>query len=85
MYNICINMCLKEMTPLEYSRPYRSYTTVLTKTTVVQNDVALSYRRVCGLYFRAVVFAATIVIYSHLSTKYIYIIISVFINIYILK
>ena len=33
---------------------------ILTKTTAAQNDVALSYRRVRGLYFLAVVFAATI-------------------------
>ena len=32
----------------------------LTKTTVAQNEVALSYRRVRGLYFLAVVFATTI-------------------------
>ena len=33
---------------------------ILTKTTAAQNDVALSYRRVHGLYFLAVIFAATI-------------------------
>ena len=32
----------------------------LTKTTTVQNEIALSYQRVRGLYFLAVVFAATI-------------------------
>ena len=32
----------------------------LTKTTAAKNEVALSYRRVRGLYFLAVVFAATI-------------------------
>ena len=32
----------------------------LTKTTAAQNDVALSYRIVRGLYLLAVVFAATI-------------------------
>ena len=34
---------------------------LLTKTKASQNDVALSYRRVRGLYFLAVAFAATIV------------------------
>ena len=35
---------------------------VATKTTAAQNEVALSYHKVCGLYFLAVVFAATIFI-----------------------
>ena len=34
---------------------------LLTKTTAAQNDVALSYHRVRGLYFPAVIFAATII------------------------
>ena len=34
---------------------------VFTKTTAARNAVALSYHSVCGLYFLAVVFAATIV------------------------
>ena len=38
-----------------------SSTMLLTKTTAAQNEVALSYHSVCGLYFMAVVFAATIV------------------------
>ena len=33
---------------------------LLTKITVAQNEVALSYHRVRGLYFLVVVFAATI-------------------------
>ena len=33
---------------------------ILTKTTAAQNEVVLSYHRVCGLYFLAVVFEATI-------------------------
>ena len=33
---------------------------LLTKTTAAQNDVALSYRIVRGLYFLAVIFAPTI-------------------------
>ena len=39
---------------------------LLTKTTAAQREVALSYCRLRGLYFLAVVFAATIVrsIYS---------------------
>ena len=35
-------------------------TILLTKITVVQNEAALSYHRVRGLYFLAVVFAATV-------------------------
>ena len=34
---------------------------LFTERTAVQNEVALSYGRVRGLYFRAVLFAATIV------------------------
>ena len=34
---------------------------LLTKTTAAQNGVALSYRKVCGLYFLAVVFVRRIV------------------------
>ena len=34
--------------------------TLLTKTTAAQNDVTLSYHRVRGLYFLAVVFARSI-------------------------
>ena len=33
---------------------------LVTKTTAVQNEVALSYHTVRGVYFSAVVFAATI-------------------------
>ena len=36
------------------------HTIVLTETTAVQNNVALSYRKVHGLYFLAVVFATSI-------------------------
>ena len=36
------------------------YTILLTKTAAAQNEVALSYHKVRGLYFLAVVFAATI-------------------------
>ena len=39
---------------------YRVYITLLTKATAAQNEVALSYHRVRGLYFLAVVFVATI-------------------------
>ena len=39
----------------------------LTKITAAQNEVALSYHRVRGLYFLAVVFAATIT-----STRYVF-------------
>ena len=34
---------------------------LLTKTTAARNEIALSYHKVRGLYFLAVVFAATIV------------------------
>ena len=37
---------------------------LLTKTTAAQNEDALSYHSVRGLYFQAVVFVATIII-SH--------------------
>ena len=33
---------------------------VLTKTTAAQNEVALTYHRVCGLYFLTVVFVGSI-------------------------
>ena len=36
-------------------------TMLLTKITVVQNEVALSYHKVRGLYFLTVIFAATVV------------------------
>ena len=41
-------------------------TLLLTKTTAAQNEVALSYRRVYGLYFLTVVFAATNEFIHHL-------------------
>ena len=37
---------------------------VLTKTTASQNEVALSYHSVRGLYFLAVVFAEIVVIFA---------------------
>ena len=43
-------------------------TILLTKTTAAQNEVALSYHRVRGLYFLAVVFATT-VIYNSYTVK----------------
>ena len=36
---------------------------LLTKTTGAQNEVALTYHRVRGLYFQTVVFAATMITY----------------------
>ena len=36
--------------------------TLLTKTTTAQNEAALSYHGVRGLYFLAVVFVATIIL-----------------------
>ena len=38
---------------------------LLTNTTAMQNEVALSYDKVRGLYFMAVVFAATIYYIEH--------------------
>ena len=38
------------------------YIILLTKTTAAQNEVALSYHKVRGIYFLAVFFAATIYI-----------------------
>ena len=35
---------------------------LLTKTTAMQNGVVLSYRKLCGLYFLAVVFVIRIVL-----------------------
>ena len=37
------------------------YVILLAKTTAAQNKVALTYYRVCGLYFLAVVFVRSIV------------------------
>ena len=37
-------------------------TILLTKITAVKSDVALSYHRVCGLYFVAVIFERTIIV-----------------------
>ena len=41
---------------------YELLTALLTKTADMQNEVALRYHRVCGLYFIADIFVATIVI-----------------------
>ena len=41
---------------------YETNNILLTKTTAAQNEIALSYHRVRGLYFLAVFFVATIVI-----------------------
>ena len=43
---------------------------LLTKTTAAQNDVALSYLRLRGLYFLAVVFAAAIITRGSLSHSF---------------
>ena len=48
---------------------YIVYTTLLIKTTAARNEVALSYHRVRGLYFLAVVFAATIYIYVSINAS----------------
>ena len=42
---------------------------LLPKTTVAQNEVALSYRRVSGLYYLAVIYAATISLCDVLQDK----------------
>ena len=36
---------------------------LLTKTTAPENEVALTYHRVRGLYFQTVIFAATMITY----------------------
>ena len=38
---------------------------LLTETTAAQNEVVLSYHRVRGLHFLAVVFVATILLFTH--------------------
>ena len=43
-----------------YTILYGIYTIYASKTTAAQNEVALSYRRVHGLHFLAVVFVTTI-------------------------
>ena len=43
-----------------YTKINSIYKILLTKTTAVENEVALSYHRMRGLYFLAVVFASTI-------------------------
>ena len=45
---------------LNFSFP-KNNNNIPTKTTAAQNEVALSYHGVCGLYFLAVVFVTTIV------------------------
>ena len=45
----------------KYLKRIRYYTVLLTKTTAAQNEIALSYHRVRGLYFLAVAFTATII------------------------
>ena len=44
---------------------------LLTKTTAAQNEVALSYHKVRGLYFLAVVFVRSIVTYGTTTHAYI--------------
>ena len=41
---------------------------LLTKTTAARNEAALSYHKVRGLNFLAVIFAATIIVISQFST-----------------
>ena len=48
---------------------------LLTKTTAAQNEGAFSYHRVRGLYFRAVVFAATVAVLVSMLHRYCLIII----------
>ena len=42
-----------------------SSTILLTKATAAQNEVALSYHNVCGLYFPAIVFVSTTILVPH--------------------
>ena len=51
---------MKVYVPSTCDKSYSNITIHLTKTTAAQNAVALSYHTVRGLYFLAVVFAATI-------------------------
>ena len=51
-----INMCGSTVAAKYFYEHY----IVLAKTTAAQDEDALSYHRVRGLYYRAVVFAATI-------------------------
>ena len=44
---------------------YILYIILLKKTTAARSEVALSYHKVRGLYFLAVVFAATIIVCSY--------------------
>ena len=49
---------------------FESAIILLTKTTAARNEVALSYHRVRGLYFPAVVFVPTIVLIYHKLCTY---------------
>ena len=51
----------------------RTQSKLLTKITAAQNEVALSYHKVRGLYFLAVIFAATIIWQDHRPPDYNYI------------
>ena len=73
----CLRVWLLELLGLSFwstltfffSSPKEIYIAILlTKITTVKNEVALSYRRVCGLYFLAEIFTATILI-SKYSAK----------------
>ena len=49
--------------PVPSSKCYsNTFTTLLTKTTAAQNEDTLSYLKVCGLYFQAVVFVRSVMV-----------------------
>ena len=50
------------VSPSETEAIFTKRNIFLTKITAVQKDVALSYNRIRGLYFLAVIFAATILL-----------------------
>ena len=51
-------------TYLQFRHRNTDHIILLTNTTIALNEVALSYNKVRGLYFLAVVFAANIIVYS---------------------
>ena len=59
------NLDVASMSPLSFS--YSCINILLTKTTAAQNGVAISYHKVRGLYFQAVVFVRSI--YELLASK----------------
>ena len=66
-FSISIELILRNegiVSNMEYTLLYFNATILLTKTTAAQNEDALSYYRVRGLYFLAVVFVRSIGIFK---------------------